>query len=242
MEPRLHSWISDEVNVRDNNRADFALVVKARVAAAADSDEFRSLYWNNTASRANEVVSLLEDQADGMFRWVVTALNYLHKSKHYAAMTKRLRNLHDLKYLLDLYATIWEATLAEADENDKEIMRLLILLAMYGQEPPEIRIFMDVNREPVGTSETYIVDAVDFSLESSTEHSKPSATGCRIWHFCAQTFLNTRLYGLALSAHMSRDSDCSISLFMSSSGPDVVTTTLPWPEMRSSLSFVSTRG
>ena len=132
VEPRLRAWVSNKIDVRDNNLTDLSFMIRKKVSLAGESPELKSIYWAGPHCRAEQVVAVLETHAQGMFKWVDLALGYLHESRYYSAMTRRLNTLPALRDLIDLYAEIWKNTMAAADEADQKAMKILIMFAMYG--------------------------------------------------------------------------------------------------------------
>ena len=130
--PRLSSWIHADVNVRDNNLGDLTILVREKVTLAAETPEFRPLYWRGSESRVDEVITTLETHAHGMFRWVQSALTFLHLSQHYMAMTEALKTLPQLEDLMVLYGSIWDEQVNRLTRMDRKVVKVLILFSMYG--------------------------------------------------------------------------------------------------------------
>ena len=164
VEPRLKDWINAQINVRDNNLQDISRVIRKKVLAAANSHEFKPLYWSRADCRAEHVVSILYKHAQGMFRWIESALSYLHKSKYYGAITRRLQSLPDLEDLMDLYAEIWDKAIAAADEKYRKAMKTLILFSTYGIERPTMKFF-DQKWDTLAPGLAHVAYGADFAMD-----------------------------------------------------------------------------
>ena len=92
--------------------------------------------------RAEQVITLLETNAEGVFKWVQCALSFIHDSMHYDAMTRRLQNLDKLD-LYDLYEQIWSSLIGKADEEGQSVIKILILFALHGSNPPMCLLDME---------------------------------------------------------------------------------------------------
>jgi len=171
VEPRLSGWIHDEINVRDNNLKDLSFLVREKVSSAADSFEFKSLYWLGGVSRAEAVIAAIEMHAHGMFRWVQSAINYLHESKFYGVMTSRLHNLHELEDLHELYEKIWDNAIRDAKEAYKA-MKTLMLFTMYRFEAPTFR-WMGINYPEYRFGLKYVAYAAAFTMDLITSEDNP---------------------------------------------------------------------
>ena len=148
VETSMRSLNAIEIDVKDRNEADLKLYIQTTVAEARSDPHLRRLYVKDESgavSRSNEVSSLINTQAQGMFRWARMAFTYLHQSKYFAAMTRRMRELPNIHGLFDLYDTIWRNVYECLDEPDRLLVKTTILFTMYGLSPPSDRARRDAD-------------------------------------------------------------------------------------------------
>jgi hypothetical protein len=170
------------INIRDNNVADINFLIEETVRKSAVSGALRHLYTKNAESQAQNVIDTLKKYAQGMFRWVQLSFKYLHASKHYSTMNRRLEQLSRLKDLFDLYDVIWQNMQGELDTEDQIAVRTLLSFVLYGKGYPEVRILMDMNRDPIDFGLSYIEQAAAFA---SFGHVDMTINVDEIVHICS---------------------------------------------------------
>ena len=180
---RLSSWIHADVNVRDNNLGDLTILVREKVTLAAETPEFRALYWRGSESRVDEVITTLETHAHGMFRWVQSALTFLHLSQHYMAMTEALKTLPQLEDLMVLYGSIWDEQVNRLTRTDRKVVKALILFSMYGLEGPWLAYVVD-NEEVSIPAVDHAAQAAEFIMGAITQAIEPTVKTLDLIRLC----------------------------------------------------------
>jgi hypothetical protein len=122
------------IDISRYNKNPLSLVIRTSVETAAKRPGLRAKYASGGISRCNQVITVLEKHAGGMFRWVELALQYLHSSKNYQDMTDRLSQISTLDgKLFDLYQEIWQREVESLPNGSKIALKTALLMLLYGQ-------------------------------------------------------------------------------------------------------------
>ena len=121
------------VDAAKNNRVDISKLIHLRVNEAADHPHLRRLYWKKGESRKSVVVERLEQNAQGMFRWVQLALDYIHNSQTYEAFTQRLAELERLTNLFALYDVLYNDMVENSTYQELQAIEVLLVFLLYGE-------------------------------------------------------------------------------------------------------------
>ena len=135
IEDHLERLEPSRLNVADNNIEDIHRLIDGRVENGPR--RYRRLYRREehgcALDQVQAVKKMLQENAQGMFRWVEIALNYLHSSRTYMAMQERLQKLHKLDHLFDLYDEIYRVAKEALDEPDRTTLRMTLTLMLYAE-------------------------------------------------------------------------------------------------------------
>jgi ankyrin repeat protein len=133
IEDSLYQFKPSPVDAAKHNQGDISKLIHLRVDEAADHPHLRRLYWRKGVSRKSDVVEKLEQNAQGMFRWVQLALDYIHSSQKYETFTQRLVELERLKSLFALYDVLYNDMIENSTYQELEAIEVLLIFLLYGE-------------------------------------------------------------------------------------------------------------
>ena len=130
------------LNIADNNIDDIHRVIYERVENGLRRHRrlYRREVHGNAIDQVQAVKKKLQDNAQGMFRWVEIALNYLHSSSNYMAMQDRLERLDKLDHLFDLNDEIYSVAMDALDDPDRTALRMTLTFMLHADP-----VWMDIN-------------------------------------------------------------------------------------------------
>ena len=157
-----------EINVAEHNTADINNLITTRVNNDLEDPVQRDLYENQRLNQAKATIQVLQEYAQGMFRWVQMAFDYLHGSQNAAIMVRRLDTLPLLQDLFDLYDRIYETMMDDLDTEDQEGVRTLFTMMLYQQN--ESKLHYDEGHE-------FIMEASSFAAGYPFEKGYSNVSG-----------------------------------------------------------------
>lgn len=176
-----------DIEVTEHNYSAIASFVEQSVRIASTTSR-RGLYVRNTngieENQSHVVVSTIREHADGMFRWAELALNWLHSSRSFDALTNRLEDVRTsrLNSLFDMYDRVYEQLMKDADQNDKLAIRTILTYAVGAFNWEEL--FNSRGAPWVFNQPKCVLELCCFAAEVSTELRSVASTTADLSNFC----------------------------------------------------------
>ncbi|MCJ1378758.1 hypothetical protein MMC17_001857 [Xylographa soralifera] len=135
IERALSQFKPRRIKTADYNSGDIDTLIQTRIREAFEDPSYQSLYKSGDSDQTGEVERILRDKSQGMFRWVQSALEYLHASVDFEELQERLERLHHLQDLFSLYDEIYEAMTKRREPRTLNGLRVVLTHLMYAEKP-----------------------------------------------------------------------------------------------------------
>ena len=134
IERALGQFKPKRIKTADYNSGDIDTLIRARVREALEDPYYQILYKSGDKDQTGVVERTLRDKSQGMFRWVQSALEYLHTSVDFEEMQARLERLHHLQDLFSLYDETYGAVTKKLEPRTLNGLRVVLTLLMYPEK------------------------------------------------------------------------------------------------------------
>ena len=134
IERALSQFKPRRINTADYNSEDVETLIQTRIREALEDPSYQCLYKSGNSDQTGEVERILRDKSQGMFRWVQSALEYLHASVDFEELQERLERLHHLQDLFSLYDEIYEAMTKRREPRTLNGLRVVLTHLMYAEK------------------------------------------------------------------------------------------------------------
>ena len=141
IEDRLKAFNPKRIDVSEHNSKDIGTYIKQRVKKS--TKDRRRLYQRGTQDQGKDVICVLQENAQGMFRWVDTAFDYLHGTKSYADMQTKLEKLTKQPKLFELYDEIYKNSIDSLETSSQVALRLALTLMLYQNTEETVDVPLD---------------------------------------------------------------------------------------------------
>jgi hypothetical protein len=122
----VEEWFTGYIDITQCTEQAINEMIRAEVCAASMNAALKSRYCDRKGNnQSQDVIKVLQTSAEGMFRWVQIALDYLHDSESYGEMAARLGELKRLPGLLDLYDAIYGKIVSGNTESGQRKARAI---------------------------------------------------------------------------------------------------------------------
>ena len=134
IERALSQFKPKRIKTADHNSGDIDTLIHTRIQEALEDSYYQSLYKSGGSDQAGEVERILRNKSQGMFRWVQSALEYLHASVDFEELQERVEKLHRLQDLFSLYDEIYEATTKKLEPSTFNGLRVVLTHLLYPEK------------------------------------------------------------------------------------------------------------
>lgn len=210
----LRSCSPTVIDVAVHTTDDIKAVIRAKVGLAATDARLGERYKRGGNSMKESVLTELKLRANGMFKWVDMALEFLHSSADVLEMKDRLRQLDRLGSLFALYHSIWNANMERLSPSRKKAVVVSLQYILHWRDAIgatnghlfEFAAIGGLSRETVITKEDIAALMPGFMV---VEHRDYSATELMLPHASIYEFLTQKIPCLSpANAYISLSEGC----------------------------------
>ncbi|KAL9083947.1 MAG: hypothetical protein Q9165_008290 [Trypethelium subeluteriae] len=133
IEHRMRAFDPRKINVAANNVEDIQKYISTRLQHSIR--DWPELYRRGDEDQSRDVRDTLQNNAQGMFRWIDVAFDHLHGGQNFSDMQERLKELNHLPKLFDLYDKIYVTAMETLGRRSRDALRLSLTMMLYGGFP-----------------------------------------------------------------------------------------------------------